>query len=107
MVVNDVLMAEKEEEEDGGRGRGRGRGRGGGARTVDVGNGKKSNWFGCCWVVCVARVICDTGSDRSIDSLVVFQSFALLSLVREMNTALNSFEHKNVYISKKKQNKKN
>jgi len=48
MVVNDVLMAEKEEEEDGGRGRGRGRGRGGGARTVDVGNGKKSNWFGCC-----------------------------------------------------------
>jgi len=56
MVVNDVLMAEKEEEEDGegkrggrgGRGGGRGRGGGGGARTVDVGNGKKSNWFGCC-----------------------------------------------------------
>ena len=49
MVVNDVLMAEKEEEEDGGRRGGRGgRGRGRGARTVDVGNGKKSNWFGCC-----------------------------------------------------------
>ena len=55
MVVNDVLMAEKEEEEDegkrGGRGGGGGRGRGGRnsrTTTVDVGNGRKSNWFGCC-----------------------------------------------------------
>ena len=54
--------------------------------------------------MCVARVMGDTGSDRSIDSLVVFQSFALLSLVREMNTALNI----KMYIyTKKKQNKKN
>ena len=56
MVVNDVLMAEKEEEEEdegkrGGRGGGGGRGRGGRnsrTTTVDVGNGRKSNWFGCC-----------------------------------------------------------